>query len=453
MSDVQGSAPESSARQNSSSRFKSRGIVIALCFVAIVFDGYDLVVYGAITPSLLAYQEWNLSPVITGGIGSLALMGMFIGAITIGYLTDVLGRRKVLIVSVTFFSLMMVASAAAPNPFGFGLTRFLAGLGLGGVIPTTIALTIEFSPPRRRNFNNALMFSGYAVGGVLASVLSIALIELIGFRGVLAIGVAPLVLVVPLLYFVMPESPAFLRSRGRTEEAAAVSAEYGLSTAETSASISRDSRSSLPKSSEEVSRFQILFNLRNGVALALFCLAGIAGQALVYGLTTWLPQLMVAAGYSTVSSLTFLLASNVGAVVGVLASSRLADRIGPRLVTLMAFGVAALALLLMASGWFPQTVMYFFVAGMGFGSVGTQILVNGFVGTFYPDSVRATALGISLGVGRIGAVIAIYGGGVLIGAQLGTFANFAVWSLAAVVGIVAIAAVPRTRSYAVNDRT
>lgn len=445
MSNVQGDAISIGSQPKSTTPVKSTGVVIGLCFIAIVFDGYDLVVYGAITPSLLAYQEWELSPVTTGGIGSLALMGMFVGAIVIGYLTDVLGRRKVLIVSVVFFSVMMLASALAPTPFVFGLTRLLAGLGLGGVIPTTIALTIEFSPPKRRNFNNALMFSGYAVGGVVASVLSIAMLDLIGFRGMMAIGVTPLVLVVPLLYFALPESPAFLRSRGRLKEAAAVSAKYGLDVPEMSKSVTQGNLPESREPAQEAGRFRELFYLRNGIGLVLFCLAGIAGQTLVYGLTTWLPQLMVTAGYSTVSSLTFLLASNIGAVVGVLASSRLADRVGPRLVTLVAFGVAAVALLLMASGWFPQSVMYFFVAGMGFGSVGTQILVNGFVGTFYSDTVRATALGITLGVGRIGAVIAIYGGGVLISAQLGSFVNFAVWSIAAVVGIVAVAAVPRAR--------
>jgi AAHS family benzoate transporter-like MFS transporter len=148
---------------------KSAAAVIFLCFLAIVFDGYDLVVYGAIVPKLLAYEPWGLTPVQTGAIGSYALAGMFMGAIFIGYLTDIVGRRKVMMVSIAAFSLLMLLTAWAPTPELFGLFRFLAGLGLGGVIPTAIALTVEFSKSNRRNFNNALMFSGYAVGGILAA--------------------------------------------------------------------------------------------------------------------------------------------------------------------------------------------------------------------------------------------------------------------------------------------
>ncbi|MGO2749578.1 MAG: MFS transporter [Pseudoclavibacter sp.] len=416
---------------------KSRSLVISLCFVAIVFDGYDLVVYGAITPALLGYEDWGLTPVQTGAIGSYALMGMFFGAILIGYLTDVLGRRKVMLLSIVFFSLMMILSALAPNPLVFGASRFLAGLGLGGVIPTAIALTVEFSSAKRKNFNNALMFSGYAVGGVLSAFLAIVLLEAIGFRGMLLIGALPLVTVAPLIYFLLPESPAFLRARGRVEEADALVAAYGL---EPVAAPPRQVDVPITKGE---GRFRVLFSRRYIWGTVLFCVAGIAGQTLVYGLNTWLPQLLVSAGYTQTSSLTFLLASNAGAVAGVLISARLADRFGPRPLTLVGFTAAALALLLMASGWFDQPVMYFFVAGLGFGSVGVQILINGYVATYFEDRVRATALGVTLGIGRIGAVVAIYGGGVLIAAELGNFANFAVWSLAAVLGAAAIALVPR----------
>ncbi|MGX9899776.1 MFS transporter [Arthrobacter sp. SA17] len=154
--------------------------------------------------------------------------------------------------------------------------------------------------------------------------------------------------------------------------------------------------------------------------MVLFCLAGICGQTLVYGLNTWLPQLMVIAKYSLASSLTFLLTVNIGAVVGVLVSSRLADRFGPRPVTATAFASSGIALVLMGTGIMPLPAMYFLVAVVGFGSVGAQILVNGFVATYFSGATRATALGITLGIGRIGAVLAISGGGVLVAASWAT---------------------------------
>lgn len=135
---------------------------------------------------------------------------MFIGAILIGYLTDIVGRRKIMMVSIASFSLLMLLTAWAPTPELFGIFRFLAGLGLDGVIPTAIALTVEFSKSNRRNFNNALMFSGYAVGGILAALLSLAFLSSLGFQGMLALGAIPLVAVVPLLFKFLPESPAYL---------------------------------------------------------------------------------------------------------------------------------------------------------------------------------------------------------------------------------------------------
>jgi AAHS family benzoate transporter-like MFS transporter len=83
---------------------------------------------------------------------------------------------------------------------------------------------------------------------------------------------------------------------------------------------------------------------------------------------------------------------------------------------------------------------------VGFGSIGAQILVNGFVATYYPDSSRATALGIMLGLGRLGAILAINAGGWLVAAEAGDFVNFAIWAMAALVGLLAVVAVPPRRT-------
>jgi AAHS family benzoate transporter-like MFS transporter len=154
---------------------------------------------------------------------------------------------------------------------------------------------------------------------------------------------------------------------------------------------------------------------------------------------------MIIAKYSLASSLTFLLTVNIGAVVGVLVSSRLADRFGPRRVTAASFASSGIALVLMGTGTMPLVAMYALVAVVGFGSVGAQILVNGFVATYFSGATRATALGITLGIGRIGAVLAISGGGVLVAAALGNFINFSVWAIAAAIGAIAVLTVPRPR--------
>ena len=198
--------------------------VVAICFVTIVFDGYDLIVYGTVVPALLEHGDWNLTTVGAGFIGSLALIGMLFGALTVGTITDIVGRRKIMFFCISWFSIAMGLCAIAPSPELLGLFRFIAGLGLGGVIPTAIALTIEYSPPHKRSLTNALMFSGYSVGGILAALLAIPLLPAFGWRVMFAIGLAPLVLILPLAYKFLPESVSFLLANNRREEAEALAA-------------------------------------------------------------------------------------------------------------------------------------------------------------------------------------------------------------------------------------
>jgi AAHS family benzoate transporter-like MFS transporter len=88
--------------------------VVGLCFAAIVFDGYDLIVYGSVVPALL--DQWSLTPQQAGDIGSYALVGMFAGALAVGPLTDRFGRRALFAACLTWFSTAMLVVATAPNP-------------------------------------------------------------------------------------------------------------------------------------------------------------------------------------------------------------------------------------------------------------------------------------------------------------------------------------------------
>ena len=382
---------------------------VALCFGAIVFDGYDLIVYGSAVPALLQYQPWDLTPAQAGVIGSYALFGMFLGAIASGTLTDLIGRRRLFIASLTWFSLMMVLVATAPDPWSLGLFRFLAGLGFGGIPPTAIALVVEIAPAARRHLINGLMLCGFPIGGVLAALLAILLLEPAGFRTLFAVGALPLVTLVPLAIWLLPESPSFERRRG--------------------AGRTRGGVAQLVKG-------------RAAAATALFVVANFCGFLLVFGLNTWLPQLMRGAGYELGSALAFLLVLNVGAIAGGLGGSALADRYGSRWVATVLFAAAVLALALIAVP-LPTVVLYLLVFVAGAATTGNQIVVYGYVAAHYPPARRATALGLSSGIGRLGAVTGPLLGGSLLAAGFGLGWNVGVFALVAVVGAVACALVPR----------
>jgi AAHS family benzoate transporter-like MFS transporter len=416
---------------------RSALFVVLICFVTIVFDGYDLVVYGATVPSILAFQEWGVSPAEAGAIGSYALVGMLIGTLVVGAITDIFGRRKIMLISICWFSVAMGLTALAPTAEVFGLLRFVAGLGLGGVVPTAIALTVEYSPKGRRQLNNALMYSGYSFGGIFAALVALALLPETDFRVMYALGVLPLVTVVPIAWKYLPESIAFLTAKGRHEEARALADRYGVVMDDVTVTPAPEGAAS-----DRLSGIKTLFTRSYLIASLLFAAASFCGLLLVYGLNTWLPQIMREAGYELGSALGFLLVLNAGAIIGAIGASRLADRIGSKPVTAAAFVAATISILLLSVD-LPSAMLFLFVAVAGLGSVGTQILVNGYVATHYPDTSRATALGWSLGMGRIGAILGPTLGGLVVASSLGYQWNFYLFAGFAVLGAVLIAAVPR----------
>ncbi|WP_084734738.1 MFS transporter [Actinophytocola xinjiangensis] len=384
---------------------------MGLCFFIILFDGYDLIVYGSVVPELLAYSEWALTPAEIGLIGSYALLGMLIGGVVVGTITDLVGRRRTVIGCLTLFSAAMLACAVAPNPELFGVFRFIAGAGLGGIAPTVIALTIESAPAGRRNLNNALVTSGYAVGGMTAAVLALIFLEPLGFRFMFAIGALPLVTLVPLALWLLPESPAFVRT-DRTEAARRRLAALGRS-----------------------------MRGRAAVALALFAVANFAGLLLSYGLNTWLPQLMRSAGYALGPALVFLLVLNLGAVVGAVVGSALSDRLGPRFVTPAAFLVATASIFLL-SVKLPIVVLYVVIFIAGAATIGTQIVLFGHIATHFAPNIRATSIGLTSGFGRLGGMAGPLVGGYLAQAGIGFAVNFQIFAAVALLGAVAVVLVP-----------
>lgn len=419
--------------------------VLALSFAALTLEGYDLIMYGTVVPSLLNYKEWALSPEQAGFLGSLAVFGMLVGALGAGALTDLLGRRRMMVVSVTTFSVAMGLCAVASTPGQFGLFRFIVGVGAGGLMPTVVALVVEYSPTHRRSLNTAIAFAGVGIGGALAGMLAIFLVPAYGFRIMFAVGLAPLVVVLPLLLRFLPESVDFLQARGRAEDAREVINRYNLEIDTTSATgndtTSDSSAAPMPGRRAAVGA---IFGKDFLAATLLFWAATFLCLLVLFGANAWLPAMMVKAGYGLGSALSFLLVLNLGAAAGTLAASSIADRVGSKPVIALTFLAAAGSLSLLALHP-PTIVVYLLVAIAGVGTTGTQILINTYVGGYYPTSCRATALGLALGVGRLGGVLGPIYGGYLLATGISPAWQFYAFALPAVLGGLVITAVPSAR--------
>ncbi|MDN5917658.1 MAG: aromatic acid/H+ symport family MFS transporter [Pseudonocardia sp.] len=388
---------------------RHRKWVAPLCWATVALEGFDLVVLGVVLPSLLRDTGWGLTPGTASLISVVGLLGVMVGALSVGPLADLVGRRRTMLITVVSFSVLTLLCAFATGPVVFGLLRFLAGLGLGGVLPVALAMVNEFGRTGRGGSVTTIMMTGYHVGAVLTALIGRLVISDLGWQAMFVIGALPAVVLVPMIAARLPESlPG-------TERA--------------TPSASRNPVSQLVRGGY----------LRSSIA---FWVTSFMGLLLVYGLNTWLPEIMLAAGYQLGAALTLLLVLNVGAVLGLLLAGRVADRIGIRPTTIGWFSAAALFLALLSIR-LPGIGVYVSVLLAGVFVFSSQVLVYAWVSRHYPAPVRASALGAASGIGRLGAISGPLLGGALLGAGIAYPWGFFAFAAVALIGAVAVVGVGR----------
>lgn len=405
------------------------GRVLALCWTAVVLDGFDLVVLGALIPTLTGGDAPWMTAAEATFVSTISLVGMTLGALSIGIATDKLGRRKAMILAVLAFSVMTLACGFAATPGQLGIFRFLAGFGLGGCLPTAIAMVTEFSRGKAGKASTTVM-TGYHVGAVATALLALLLLPLLGWRAMFIAGAVPGFILAPLMMRDLPELPSFLLSKGRTAEAEAIARDHGLALVP-------------PRAEEPAASIGSLLRppyLSNSIAIWV---TSFMGLLLVYALNTWLPKLMVAAGYGLTGGLWQLLLLNAGAICGLLIAGQVGDQIGLRPAAIVWFACGGL-LLAALSVKMPAALLYPMVFVTGCFVFSAQVLVYAFTAANHPPGVRATALGMSAGVGRVGAIVGPLLGGTLVSMGIGHPWGFYVF---AAVGFIAAMAMSATRTH------
>lgn len=392
---------------------------IILCALVVVAEGYDLIVFGALIPSLLQEPDWGLTPSSVGTVGSFVYVGMLIGALFSGRLSDRFGRRRLVLASIVVFMVFTAACAISQAPWELALFRLLAGIGMGGVMPSAVALAKENAPQGRTNLVITILMAGVPLGGTSASLLGLAVIPEYGWRPMLWIGAALAFVILVVSWFMLPESEDYVRNQAAGDRGS----------------------------------FAELFSRPFLRLTVLFAIAAFANLLTWYGLNTWLTQLMREMDYPLSSALQFSLTLNAGAVVGSFLIAFLADKFGSRPIALLSSLLTAAAITATAWGA-PSTVLLLaFIAIMGMGAHSALNLINAAVADAYPSALRATALGWSNGTGRVGAIISPWLGGVILstGAQpQAVFWTFVGSALCSAVAIAFLLGVTAARKSVVN---
>lgn len=429
------------------SRFKPFHMSIMFwCFMIILFDGFDTAIYGAVVPVLM--EEWSLTPVQAGAIGSYTVIGTVIGAVGMSIIADRIGPKKIVIASVVIFSLFTFLSGFAPNPTVFAMLRVIAGLGLGGVMPNVVALATEFAPVKIRSTMVALIFCGYSVGSLMVALLSKFIIESYGWQPLFWIAAIPLLLM-PFVSKALPESLRILTKQGRHQEVAAI-----LNKAVPEEQVSMDTVFHTPQPSKgRKAPITTIMREKRALSSVMFWATSFSCFLLIYAMNTWLTKLMLDAGHDMSSSLLFLAILNIGAIVGTIVIGPFLDRFGMKKVLVPLFLAGGVSLIFISVAT-SIVVAYLLVAVVGAASIGLHNLLSPVVSQYYPPEIRSTALGVMMAFGRFGGIMSPTLVGFLMSQNYGVQMNFIFISLACLVGAVAILLVQEKYSYsAQGDET
>jgi AAHS family benzoate transporter-like MFS transporter len=411
------------------SKLKPFHILLVLwLFMILMFEGYDVVIYGATIPFLK--ESWGISDMVAGSIGSYTTIGTAIGAVLFGLYSDRFGRKRIIILTTLLFSIFTMLSGFAPNAIMFTVCRVIAGFGFGGVMPNIASLISEYAPLKYRAAIISFVFCGYSVGAMGASFMGQALLPEFGWRPVYWIGAIPL-LFTPFLLKAIPESLDYLLKNKQHDRIVKVVNKIQLSTNAT-LDFTYQKREQAQKSPVSA-----LFTKKFAVTTIMFWLACFCTFILMYSLNTWLPTLMLQAGYNLSSSLMFVAVLQIGSIVGTLVLSNFIQKLGFKKVLIPLYLVGALSLALIGFST-NLYVAYFLIFLIGAATVGLQNMSNAFVAAYYPVETRSAALGSTMAFGRLGSILAPTYVAVLLTMNLQPQFNFIAIGIASVFGMITL---------------
>lgn len=372
-------------------------LVFIWCFIAIASDGFDIAVYGLGLPQMMS--DFEITPATAGAIGSYAMMGMMIGTFVLGTMTDVIGRKRVLAICLVIIGLFNFLAGFAPNEKVFVIFRFIASIGMGGLMPAVISLMAEYSPRKNRAMIVALMYCGYSIGTIGASLLGIYFLEYLSWRLFFWVSIFTVV-ITPFFLKQFPESITYHLARGNKEEIADI---LNRATGTEKYTARDEYEISETVSAEQGLPFKKIFSERKALSTIMFWIAVISCLMMISGLGTWLPNIMQESGYGVSSAMIFTMTLAVGQMTGSLAGGYMVDKIGHRnvLLTLLGTGAAAFVLLSLTGS---TVLLFVLIAVAGACTAGSQNLINPYITMFYPSDIRGSGLSIAVGMGRIGSI-------------------------------------------------
>lgn len=406
-------------------------IVFALCAAGLFFEALNLQLMSFVAPMLA--REWHIGPAMLGGVISATIAGMLVGTYAFGAVADRFGRRGAFQITVGIFSILTAVSGLAGTLGQLMVARFGAGLGIGGSIPVETAVLAEFTPARWRSRFMAIWAMALPVGALVAPLCVAVMPQSLGWRGLLLLGGLPAVLVL-IVRGAIPETPQYLAGRARLAEAARALAWIALRPMPLvipAPTPDRPARHNVGQAPEAL-LFSAAYRRTTLVSWGIYFGSFFA----YYGFVLWMPAFLAGyRGMATAGILRFMVGLALAGLVGRVAIVLIAASVDRRiLIAGCSLGGTASLLCLAVQGDAAAILATAFAAA--FFLEGAFSAVIPFVAESYPTALRATGVGWSGGMGRLGTVLAPMAFGALVRINAGlAIAALAVGALLAVASV------------------
>lgn len=386
--------------------------LLAFSFLAMFADGYEINALSLAAPELRSL--WHLAPAAFTPALTASSFGILLGAPLLGYVGDRNGRKSAILIGSLICGASTLCIVWAQSLTQIIALRFVTGIGIGGLMPNTIALNAEFSPRRWRATLVVLMFAGITLGGGVPGLVARWLVPRHGWTILFLVGGLVPLTVAACLWFVLPESIKFLALHGqRQSELIRIARQVRPDLA-----IDEDSRWLVPRAfAASGTGLPQIFGpgLRWITPLLWACFA----TALMtnYFLNSWLPLLGTASGLTGPEAGTAASFYSIGGAIGGVFMSVLIDRFG-FLVVAALFALAAPMIAAIGFTGMAYSTLLPLAAVSGLGVLGAQFGNNAAAGLLYPTPFRSKGVGWALGFGRFGSILGQSLGGVLIALHL-----------------------------------
>jgi AAHS family 4-hydroxybenzoate transporter-like MFS transporter len=373
--------------------------IFLLCGLCLIIDGFDVQAMGFVAPALI--KDWHVAGPTLGPVFSAALFGVLVGSLLFSMLADKIGRRPVLIIATLFFGLMTLWAGRANSLNELLIVRFIAGMGLGGIMPNAVALIGEFSPGKSRAAIVMIVANGFNIGAAFGGFLAAWLIPTYGWRSVFYLGAAVPIAIAMLMVFLLPESLQFLALQGRRLD----QVKKWVKRIDPTAATDDTTRYVVREQKKEGVPAIHLFSEGRGLVTFIFWSIFFINLLNLYLLASWLPTVVSAAGYATSTAVLVGTTLQVGGLLASFVMAAFVRRLGIIPVLLIGFFIGAFGIGMIGVVAATLSVLVLVVFMAGWGVVGNQGTLNALAATYYPTYLRSTGVGWCLGIGRIGAIV------------------------------------------------